>query len=412
MRYNEIIKIILLVYIISIFYPYKVLAFSNNELEDLSRKGHKIINDYFNEDSSFSIDKKLEQFFKKENLKKLIWIIFSETNGEENKISSAITQKINEYFEINLLNKVQDDLNNLVSDYNLSARRLRTTLELKKFESNDKYENLKEYIKKKISGKIADLIINRIKPIINKLMKWAINNAEQLSKLGGKVIINSAQKSIVFKGLRQLFRLSSDYLTGGTAEFLWCAWDAYDLYNIANDIFNQDDDKLIDEIVLSFYNEKDKIIRECQNMKPKLSNEWDKYINEISSFLADEINKKISQYISNNEINNLEDLISKNKNIDLNKILDMNQTALIKSVLKNNIKITELLLKNNADPNLIIKGSKPVLYRAIWNRNKDLIKLLIKYKANTNIIIDFKTPYEFAKSIGCDKEILYILKNN
>jgi hypothetical protein len=76
-----------------------------------------------------------------------------------------------------------------------------------------------------------------------------------------------------------------------------------------------------------------------------------------------DFNPLVFKHIANNNINNLQNLLKADKNININQQDKDGDTPLHISIFLSNVKITKLLLENNADPVLIDKWGQTPLHR-------------------------------------------------
>lgn len=85
-------------------------------------------------------------------------------------------------------------------------------------------------------------------------------------------------------------------------------------------------------------------------------------------------------------------------------------TALMSATVKGNIKMVELLLKNNANPNLTNQAGITALMYAVQFKNVAIVTLLLEHKAN-KLLLDKegKSAFEYAVFSG-NEEIIKLLK--
>lgn len=118
----------------------------------------------------------------------------------------------------------------------------------------------------------------------------------------------------------------------------------------------------------------------------------------ISNFIgfSNELNYKLYQAVEKNQIAEVKELLE--EGADPNTYVSFNDkelwvnsgdspfrvNVLIKSVLKNNLEIVEILLKNKADVNWKDGFNTDALIYAVGNKNLKMIKLLIEYGADVN----------------------------
>ena len=88
----------------------------------------------------------------------------------------------------------------------------------------------------------------------------------------------------------------------------------------------------------------------------------------------------------------------------------MKATPLFMSVVKNNKKLVELLLKNKADPNILSEDGKSPLYRAIELQNPEIVSLLLKYGAKVDIPFNGEYPIHLATRKNNAKILKLLLK--
>lgn len=95
--------------------------------------------------------------------------------------------------------------------------------------------------------------------------------------------------------------------------------------------------------------------------------------------------------------------VLKNKNFSINKrdydsLNSLDRTALHWAAQENQVKIAEMLLKNNIAVNLAESDGRTALHIAASQGNYNFVKLLLKYHADINIIDKFgTTPKEYAR---------------
>ena len=112
-----------------------------------------------------------------------------------------------------------------------------------------------------------------------------------------------------------------------------------------------------------------------------------------------------SCYRGNNEV--AEYII--NKKVDLNYV-SQEGTALMAATVKGNVKLVDILLKNNANPDLTNEKGITALMYAIQFKNIQIIKLLLENKADKEILSkDGKSAFEFA-IFSKDDIIINLLK--
>ena len=112
--------------------------------------------------------------------------------------------------------------------------------------------------------------------------------------------------------------------------------------------------------------------------------------------------------IRTNNIQKFEEIIKENKSL-INKLNNNGLSLLHILVIKNNIKLIELLLNNGADVNIksLKKKRTPLHFAYIYEKNEsnELINLLLKYGAKEDILDnDNKKPLEYKKNLNKIKE--------
>ena len=112
--------------------------------------------------------------------------------------------------------------------------------------------------------------------------------------------------------------------------------------------------------------------------------------------------------IRTNNIQKFEEIIKENKSL-INKLNNNGLSLLHILVIKNNIKLIELLLNNGADVNIksLKKKRTPLHFAYIYQKNEsnELINLLLKYGAKEDILDnDNKKPMEYKKNLNKIKE--------
>ena len=112
--------------------------------------------------------------------------------------------------------------------------------------------------------------------------------------------------------------------------------------------------------------------------------------------------------IRTNNIQKFEEIIKENKSL-INKLNNNGLSLLHILVIKNNIKLIELLLNNGADVNIksLKKKRTPLHFAYIYQKNEsnELINLLLKYGAKEDILDnDNKKPLEYKKNLNKIKE--------
>ena len=112
--------------------------------------------------------------------------------------------------------------------------------------------------------------------------------------------------------------------------------------------------------------------------------------------------------IRTNNIQKFEEIIKENKSL-INKLNNNGLSLLHILVIKNNIKLIELLLNNGADINIksLKKKRTPLHFAYIYQKNEsnELINLLLKYGAKEDILDnDNKKPMEYKKNLNKIKE--------
>ena len=112
--------------------------------------------------------------------------------------------------------------------------------------------------------------------------------------------------------------------------------------------------------------------------------------------------------IRTNNIQKFEEIIKENKSL-INKLNNNGLSLLHILVIKNNIKLIELLLNNGADINIksLKKKRTPLHFAYIYQKNEsnELINLLLKYGAKEDILDnDNKKPLEYKKNLNKIKE--------
>ena len=112
--------------------------------------------------------------------------------------------------------------------------------------------------------------------------------------------------------------------------------------------------------------------------------------------------------IRTNNIQKFEEIIKENKSL-INKLNNNGLSLLHILVIKNNIKLIELLLNNGADVNIksLKKKRTPLHFAYIYQKNEsnELINLLLKYGAKEDILDnDNKKPLGYKKNLNKIKE--------
>lgn len=91
--------------------------------------------------------------------------------------------------------------------------------------------------------------------------------------------------------------------------------------------------------------------------------------------------------------------VSLDEEIDMNIIDSKGQTALIKSILNNNIEVTKLLIENDADVNKADIEQRTALHYALFEGKDDIAIFLVLYGADINAKSKTgDTPIEFANA--------------
>ena len=153
---------------------------------------------------------------------------------------------------------------------------------------------------------------------------------------------------------------------------------------------------------------KKKIKKKNLNNKNNINSNKDK--EEESSISS------LSKIIESKDYKKIEEVIKKN----ISKINNLNKNGfspLHISVINNNIKLIELLLKYGANPNIVSKKNKQtplhLAYLNYRNNSKNIIKLLIDHGANDNIL-DFnnKKPSDYKNINNLKNKEKNISSNN
>ena len=161
--------------------------------------------------------------------------------------------------------------------------------------------------------------------------------------------------------------------------------------NIKNKKSNKQNNTTIENIF------KNKIKNKCITKKYNIQTNPKKIDLNISN------NTSLINAIESNNLKKVEDLLKTNTS-NINKLNDSGLTPLHTSIIKGNIKIINLLIKNGAQINILSsKNKQTALHLAYINKNinsKNIIELLINNGADENILDIFnKKPSDYQTDI-------------